>query len=174
MVALYQLLILVYHVIVKKTSADSSTAELQPLLEASKVVVAVAVQALATSAPDVGLAQLRMLVVLHDRGHSNLAGLAEAVGVSVSGASRTCDRLVNAGLVERDESAHDRRHLEVTLSATGRDLVERVFAERTRLLGAVVERMSPVSRERFLQALTDFNAASAELPDSATRAFVLG
>ena len=137
-------------------------------------MVAAAVQSLATSAPDVGLAQLRMLVVLHDRGSSNLAGLAEAVGVSDSGASRTCDRLVNAGLVERDESPHDRRHLVVSLSAAGRDLVERVFAERARMLATVVERMSPKSRERLMRALGDFNVASAELPDAASRAFALG
>ena len=137
-------------------------------------MVAVAVQSLATSAPDVGLAQLRMLVVLHERGSSNLAGLAEAVGVSDSGASRTCERLVNAGLVERDESAHDRRHLVVTLAPAGRDLIERVFAERARLLATLVEGMSPRSRARLMAALDDFNAVSADRVDAGSRAFVLG
>ncbi|MGI8721983.1 MAG: MarR family transcriptional regulator [Geodermatophilaceae bacterium] len=56
--------------------------------------------------------------------------MAEAPGVHASNATRTVDRLVVAGLIDRRDSPADRRQLELTLTSKGRDLVESVMSHR--------------------------------------------
>ena len=50
--------------------------------------------------------------------------LAESLGVPLSTATHTVDRLVAKGLVERNRSEEDRRVVEVQMSEYGRKLQE--------------------------------------------------
>ena len=52
----------------------------------------------------VSVPQMRVLVLLWTGEPLNLSAVAEGLGVNASNASRTCDRLVAAGLVERAAS----------------------------------------------------------------------
>lgn len=65
--------------------------------------------------------QAEVLRVLADHGPQSLMGLGGMlVCDSGTNPSRLVDRLVLAGFVERNESATDRRHVELTLTAAGR------------------------------------------------------
>jgi len=74
--------------------------------------------------------QLRVLVLASMQGALNLGAVAEALGVHASNATRTVDRLVVAGLLDRRDSPADRRQLELRLTSKGRDLVESVMSHR--------------------------------------------
>lgn len=50
--------------------------------------------------------------------------LADAMGISMAGATGVVDRLVHAGLVARERSDQDRRLVLVQLTALGRDRIE--------------------------------------------------
>ena len=107
---------------------------------------------------------MRVLVLLWTGEPLNLSAVADGLGVNASNASRTCDRLVAAGLVDRGELAVDRRHVALTLTErvgpSSRELMER----REQELAAIVARMTDADRRRLMRALEPFNeAARADL-----------
>ena len=112
--------------------------------------------------------QLRALTAIQQHGGTNLTALAAELGVILSSASRLCDRLVAAGLVERVQSAGDRREVAMTLSRDGGRLLAAVDAERRAALGAVLAQMSREDLARLLHGLQAFTEVAA--PSAETRA----
>jgi DNA-binding MarR family transcriptional regulator len=106
---------------------------------------------------------LRVLVLLDARPSMNLTAVAEHLGVNASTASRSCDRLVVEGLVDRRDDPDDRRNIVLTLTKEGRRFVRAVMAERKRVLVRVLEAMPPETRDDFVRGLSAFSAAAAEL-----------
>jgi DNA-binding MarR family transcriptional regulator len=79
-------------------------------------------------------AQAEALRVLGDHAPLTLTGLGELlVCESGSSPSRLVDRLVAHGLVERHPDAHDRRSVNLALSAQGSELERRIVAVERRL-----------------------------------------
>src|SRR4249919_3401984 len=109
---------------------------------ASRAVLAAAVRALESVDRSVSVPQMRVLVLLWTGEPLNLSAVADGLGVNASNASRTCDRLVAAGLVDRGELAVDRRHVTLTLTERGRAFVEALMERRERELALIVARMA--------------------------------
>jgi DNA-binding MarR family transcriptional regulator len=147
------------------TAAENARAEdITALMLASRAVTAAVVRALESVDRALSVPQMRVLVLLWTGEPLNLSAVAEGLGVNASNASRTCDQLVSAGLVDRGEDAADRRQVALTLTARGRDVVERLMARREEELATIVARMDPADRQRLLAALVPFNeAANADL-----------
>jgi DNA-binding MarR family transcriptional regulator len=146
------------------TSVEADTGDISALMFASRAVLAAAVRALESVDATVSVPQMRVLVLLWTGAPLNLSAVAEGLGVNASNASRTCDRLVAAGLVDRGERAVDRRHVALTLTTRGRTLVERLMTRREQELATIVARMSEVDRRHLMTALAPFNqAASSDL-----------
>jgi DNA-binding MarR family transcriptional regulator len=155
--------------VVRVTAQHTDDAEAQPapepldigqLMFASRAVTAAVVRALESVDASVTVPQMRVLVLLWTGEPLNLSAVAEGLGVNASNASRTCDRLVAAGLVDRGEGAVDRRHVSLTLTERGRDFVERLMARREHELATIVARMDEADRARLMAALVPFNAAA--------------
>ncbi|GAA3206568.1 MarR family winged helix-turn-helix transcriptional regulator [Dactylosporangium siamense] len=71
--------------------------------------------------------QAEVLRVLQDRQPLTLNGLGDLlVCESGSSPSRLVDRLAAAGLVDRVVAVHDRRQVQLTLTAMGADLAQRI------------------------------------------------
>ncbi|MGC9960271.1 MAG: MarR family transcriptional regulator [Acidimicrobiales bacterium] len=135
------------------------------VLSASRVLVAVAARSLSDVGEEVTLTQYRTLVVLASRGPQNLAGLAEAVGVTPATATRMCDRLVRKGLIRRREERGDRRLLRVVLSEKGRGLVDTVTDRRRREIERMMSEIPPEEQVVLIQALGRLSAAAGEVPE---------
>jgi DNA-binding MarR family transcriptional regulator len=150
------------HRVHNEVPGHSAEHGLGPLMVASRVVIATAVRAVASVRRDLTLSQLRVLVVLDERGPTHLSDVADTLGVNPSTASRACDRLVGAGLVTRRSDPEDGRRIALSLSTTGRRLVRRILAARERLLADIVARMDTADRERLMAALRSFNEAAHE------------
>lgn len=135
------------------------------VLSASRVLVAVAARSLADVAEEVTLTQYRTLVVLASRGPQNLAGLAEAVGVTPATATRMCDRLVRKGLIRRRTERDDRRQLRVVLTENGRALVDAVTDRRRREIERIVSEIPPEEQVVLVQALGRLATAAGEVPE---------
>lgn len=135
--------------------------DISQLMFASRAVTAAVVRALGSVDSTVSVAQMRVLVLLWTGEPLNLSAVADGLAVNASNASRTCDRLVAAGLVARAEGAADRRHVALTLTGGGRDFVEKLMERRERELATIVTRMSEDDRRRLMAALEPFNAAAS-------------
>jgi DNA-binding MarR family transcriptional regulator len=102
-----------------------------------------------------------LLAVERDEG-INLRGLAGRLNMILSSASRLCDRLVAAGLVERVPGRVDRREIALYLTPSSRQLLDELRATRRAMLGRVLDRMSPAGRAALIRGLTEFAAAAQE------------
>jgi DNA-binding MarR family transcriptional regulator len=144
---------------------DAETAEeIDAIMLALQALVGVAAQSIAEVEDRVTLPQLRVLVLIASRGPSNLNALAESMGVHPSNASRSCDRLVAAGLLCRTESPLDRRNLVLDLTDEGRELIETLVDHRREAIAAVLERVPQSRRRPLVNAMQAFGKAAGESP----------
>lgn len=140
---------------------------LDRLLVASRCLVAVSAESIASVEDEVDLVQFRILVVVASRGPCSLGEVADAIGLHLSTASRTVDRMAATGLLQRSARPDDRRNLELTLSPAGEALVGRVLRRRRAALKRVVEGLSERKARRLAAALSDFAAVAGEPSDRA-------
>ena len=110
--------------------------------------------------PAVPPTQLRVLTIVAGNEQTNMTGLAEALEVVLSSASRLCDRLEAAGLLRRVPDPRDRREVRLTLTAAAHRLLEDVREHRRAALAQVLEQMTPSSRQELVRALAAFDAAA--------------
>ncbi|WP_406045877.1 MarR family transcriptional regulator [Micromonospora sp. NBC_00898] len=129
-------------------------------------MVGLAARSLADLDADVTLPQYRALVVLASRGPQRVVDIATELKVNPSTGTRMCDRLVRKGLIRRYRTAADRRAVRLTLTATGRALVEKVTARRREELTRIVDATASHWHEDTVVALRTFAAASGEVPES--------
>lgn len=98
---------------------------------------------------ELSFTQLKSLHILETQGEVAVKDVAEALGLSLPTISRAIDSLVQRGLVERNESAIDRRSKLIRLLPAGRDALDRV--QRARL--AVMEQFVAELPENELAGL---------------------
>lgn len=129
----------------------------EAIILAGRAMAGIAARSLAGEA-DVTLPQYRTLVALCEA-PSRLADLAQRLGVSPSTATRMCDRLVRKGLVTRTRDELDRREVNLTVTATGRRIVDEVIARRRHEVSAVLTAIPDETRELLIGALLQLASA---------------
>lgn len=143
-------------------SDESLDAITDALLTASRLLVAIAAQSIAHVDESITIPQFRTLVILSNRGQSNLVTLAGVLRVQPSAMGKMVERLVGAGLIDRRPHATSRRELVVALTERGRRVVERVTAHRRAEFTRIVEKMPPSEGHGLVRALTAFTSAGGE------------
>ncbi|MDG9721811.1 MULTISPECIES: MarR family winged helix-turn-helix transcriptional regulator [unclassified Streptomyces] len=141
---------------------DDVDAVTRAVLAASRLLVAVSARSLAEVEERVTLPQFRMLMVLATRGATKLVALADHLQVAPSTAMRMVDRLIAAGLADRQTNPDNRRETLLRLTDEGRRTVENVSARRRAEIAAIVERLEPRQRAALVEALTAFSEAGGE------------
>lgn len=106
--------------------------------------------------------QLRVLVIIDAKGPLNLAAVAAGLGVNPSNASRICDRLIRAGLLDRQDAPDDRRNITLSLTDAGSRLVNNVIERRRSAIIEVLRDMDPGDREVLAKALDRFATTAGE------------
>ncbi|USQ84690.1 MarR family transcriptional regulator [Streptomyces phaeoluteigriseus] len=102
------------------------------------------------------LHQLRALRVLETAPGLNLTGLAEWLDIGMPTASRLCDRLEAAGLLDRAYHPRRRREVQLSLTAAGRHVLEDVAGRRARALALTLAVMEPADRAALRRGLRAF------------------
>ncbi|MFI1917435.1 MarR family winged helix-turn-helix transcriptional regulator [Nocardia sp. NPDC020380] len=146
----------------RSETAESVDAFTDALLTASRLLVALSARSLARVDETITLPQFRTLMILYTRGSSNVASLAGLLNVQPSTATRMVDRLVAAGLIDRQQNPNSRRELIVELNGHGREVAEAVIERRREEIAAVVQRMPDEDRAGLIRALNAFSAAGNE------------
>ena len=103
--------------------------------------------------------QLRALRVLESEPGLNLTALAEGMEIGLPTASRLCDRLEAAGLLERVLHPHKRREVQLHLTGHGRQVLGEVAVHRSHALAVVLAAMEPAEREALLRGMRAFLSA---------------
>jgi DNA-binding MarR family transcriptional regulator len=132
------------------------------VLTASRLLVAVSARSIAAVDEAITLAQFRLLVILQSVGAVKHAALADQLGVNPSTASRMVDRLVAAGMVERQTNPASRREIVIELTAEGQRVVRQVTARRRKEIAKIVARMPEATRSGLVDALLAFAEAGGE------------
>jgi DNA-binding MarR family transcriptional regulator len=112
------------------------------------------------AATKVSSAQLQALLTIEPHQHVNLTRLSEGLGALPSSASRLCDRLEATGWVRRSLSEDDRRELVISLTPSGKALLEELRARRREDLGRVLDEMPHAARAALLRGLWEFTQAA--------------
>ncbi len=137
------------------------------LMTASRALIGVAARSLAAAPADVTLPQYRALVVLAARGPLRVGDLAAALGIHPSTATRLCDRLVGRRLVRRAVDRGNRRETTISVSTSGRRVVDDVTAVRRTEIAAIIDRIPAELRQPAVAALVAFAEAAGEPADEA-------
>jgi DNA-binding MarR family transcriptional regulator len=144
--------------------AEDIDALTDAVLTASRLLVAVSARSIAAIDESITIPQFRMLVVLDSRGPLKLTRLAEYLAVAPSAVTRMADRLVAAGLINREANPTSRRELVVALTETGSATVREVTHRRRVEISRIVTRMPASSRQGLVRALAAFAEAGGERP----------
>ena len=94
-------------------------------------------------------AQLFVLSELGKTPAISLGELAERTHTDQSSVSVVVARLVDAGFVQRDRAGEDARRLELSLTRSGRSVVQRAPAVMQEKIVQAVEKMPPTEQKRF-------------------------
>jgi DNA-binding MarR family transcriptional regulator len=99
---------------------------------------------------DLSIIQVRLLGILRDR-KPTMNALGRYLGLDKSSVSGLVDRAQRRGLVDRAVSATDRRVFQVSITGTGRQLVEQVAAGFTARIEMLVAGLPETDRKLLSQ-----------------------
>lgn len=97
--------------------------------------------------------EIRALILLRTRGGVTMTDMASELGVPLSTATHTVDRLVGKDLVMRVRSEKDRRVVQVELSDAGRAFQAALRAKHQAMARSWLTPLSPAERETFLELM---------------------
>ncbi len=104
-------------------------------------------------------AEIAAITTLDEHG-LRMSDLASRIGFSESSATRLVDRLVTAGLVERQASPEDRRTVTAALTAEGRTALDNIRAGRRDFL---MDILAPLPADERVELVRLFGRVAEEL-----------
>jgi MarR family transcriptional regulator, 2-MHQ and catechol-resistance regulon repressor len=110
-----------------------------------------------------GESEFRILEALLHKGPMPVNTIGPKVYLTPGSISVAVDRLLKRGLVTRTNSTEDRRVRVVDLTASGRRLIEQVFAAHARQVDRLAGVLSPKERRQIARGLKAFGKAAAHI-----------
>ena len=114
-------------------------------------------------AVELTMPQLKVLFRLNAQGPSRVGALARALHVTLPTMTGILDRLVEQGLIRREEAPTDRRLVISRLTAAGDELVDQLQAASRSRLARVYETLEPAALEQYVAALEEVLRATAAI-----------
>jgi DNA-binding MarR family transcriptional regulator len=130
------------------------------VLAASWLLVGISSRSVSDLDKRTTLTQFRTMAVLSRRRSVNLSRLATELGVNVSTAMRSIDRLIAAGYASRTENPASRREVVLCLTAEGEEFVAAVVSRRKAEIARLLAAMPEPSRDLLVSGLRTFVAAA--------------
>lgn len=136
--------------------------EIEVMIAAARVFTGITAESLAQAGAGITLPQLRILVLASVSESLNATEVAAALDVHLSTASRLCERLVQAGLLDRRDRPEDRRQLQLTLTRAGHELLKKITQHRRAVFTRILRRLDLDGRAALADSLTAFIDAAHE------------
>ena len=114
-------------------------------------------------ATGLSLPQFGILMQLHYRKDCGVSDISDRFDITNAAASQLVDKLVQSGLIQREEDPHDRRAKLLNLTGKGKELIQQGIEERYRWANRLAEKLTPVERTQVNEALNIMTRAAQEL-----------
>jgi len=111
----------------------------------------------------VSMTHLHVLLLLQTEGTLSMSRLADLLDVSLPNATGIVGRMEERGLVQRAHDDHDRRIVQVQLSAAGQAVLDETDLMRREQLARILEELTPDQQRSCLRAVRDLRAAAERL-----------
>ncbi|MFC4463388.1 MarR family winged helix-turn-helix transcriptional regulator [Streptomyces xiangluensis] len=143
------------------------------MVDAVENLVMVWFAAIEDVTPRLPARQVRALRIVRRRPELNLTALAEHLEIGLPTASRLCDRLEAAGLLQRNVQPGDRREVQLVVTAHGRRFLAEVTDRMSVYLTSALDGLSAGQRKALEEILPAFQEAPIRAdtgPERDTRA----
>lgn len=138
----------------------------QSILLASKIMVNILAESLIhEGVEDITVPRFRILDMVYN-GTTTPVELARMLDISPPSISEMLEKLESKGLLARLVDTTDRRKIELALSETGQNMVEKVNDYRASYLKRILKKMGPEPAMQLRESLTNFNLNYAKLKNS--------
>ena len=107
--------------------------------------------------------QFSIMMQLHYRGACGMSEISERFSISAAAASQLVDKLVQSGLMAREEDPSDRRAKLLNLTDKGEELIRQGIEERYRWVDQLAEKLTYEERVQISEALNIMTRAAEEL-----------
>src|SRR5512138_2159692 len=107
--------------------------------------------------------QFSLLMQLHYRGVCGMSEVSERFEITPAAASQLVDKLVQSGLVHREEDPQDRRAKSLNLTPKGKELILQGIEDRYRWVEPLAEKLTPEQRAKVNEALIIMTEAASQL-----------
>jgi DNA-binding MarR family transcriptional regulator len=107
--------------------------------------------------------QFSMMMQLHYKGACGMSQVSERFEITAAAASQLVDKLVQGGLIKRDEDPRDRRAKVLNITDKGRELIQRGIEERYRWVDQLEGKLTMEERAQVSEALNIMTRAAQEL-----------
>ena len=114
-------------------------------------------------ATGLSMPQFGILMQLHYRHNCGISDISERFDITSAAASQLVDKLVQSGLIQREEDPNDRRAKRLNLTDKGRELIQRSMEERYRWVDQLAARLTPEERDKAIEALHIMIEAAKEM-----------
>jgi DNA-binding MarR family transcriptional regulator len=114
-------------------------------------------------ATGLSMPQFGILMQLHYRGNCGVSDIGERFDITNAAASQLVEKLVQSGLIQREEDPSDRRAKLLNLTDKGRDLIQQGLEGRYRWVDEVAGKLTAEERETVSEALKIMAQAAEEL-----------
>jgi DNA-binding MarR family transcriptional regulator len=112
--------------------------------------------------------QFSILMKIYHRGDCAIGDISEHFDITNAAASQLVDKLVQGGLIRRDESPHDRRAKILNLTEKGTKFIQKGIEERYRWVDQLAGKLTPEERLKVVEALQIMTQAAKELETETT------
>ena len=114
-------------------------------------------------ATGLSMPQFGILMQLHYRRDCGISDIGERFDITNAAASQLVDKLVQSGLIQREEDPNDRRAKLLNLTDKGRQFIQQGIQERYRWVDQLAAKLTAEERTKVTQALMILTEAAREV-----------
>ena len=114
-------------------------------------------------ATGLSMPQFGILMQLHYHKDCGVSDISGRFDITSAAASQLVDKLVQSGLIQREEDPNDRRAKRLNLTDKGIGLIQQDIEKRYRWVNQLAKKLSAEEREKVAEALNIMIQAAQEL-----------
>ena len=101
----------------------------------------------------ISLPQMLALEHLSRAGTCRMSELAQTLSIQMASATGLADRMIKSGYIRRIPDPRDRRVVKIALTKKGKDVVDKIFDQKKKVMEDVFHRISPTDSRQYVNVL---------------------